>query len=252
MNINLKKKKVLITGSTKGIGLGIAKKLNSLGCTVILNSREKVSKNFLDKNFNSNVDYFKFDNCSNDDVKKKLKSIKKKYKSVDFLICNVGSSKTYQKKNKNIEEFNRMFELNFFSSIVVIENFLNIFKNKNSLKIICISSTSANYISNAPLAYIVSKSALNSYVKAKSKSLNKNTTINAIAPGNILFKGGRWASKLKSNSRNVMKQIKVNVPLNRFGELNEVTNLVAYVLSDNSNFINGSILTIDGGQDKSI
>ena len=168
------------------------------------------------------------------------------------MICNVGSSKTYQKKNKNIEEFNRMFELNFFSSIVVIENFLNIFKNKNSLKIICISSTSANYISNAPLAYIVSKSALNSYVKAKSKSLNKNTTINAIAPGNILFKGGRWASKLKSNSRNVMKQIKVNVPLNRFGELNEVTNLVAYVLSDNSNFINGSILTIDGGQDKSI
>ena len=169
---------------------------------------------------------------------------------MDFLVCNVGSGKIIKKKSGTAQEWQRMLEKNLFSSIIVIENFLKYFKK--NIKIICISSVSGSYISKAPIEYIVSKSALNTYVKKKSKLIGENNTINCLAPGNILFKGGRWEKKLKMNNNSVMKQIKENVPLNRFGKTSEIANLVSFICSDYSNFLNGSVISIDGGQNLNI
>ncbi len=242
-----KNKIALITGSTKGLGLEIAKNLSTKGCKIILNSRKNL--NSKKKEF-SKIDHFNFDCTKEKEVIKGIKKIKKKFKKVDFLVCNVGSGKIIKKKSGTTQEWQRMLEKNLFSSIIVIENFLKYFKK--NIKIICISSVSGNYISKAPIEYIVSKSALNTYVKKKSKLIGENNTINCLAPGNILFKGGRWEKKLKMNKNSVMKQIKENVPLNRFGKTSEIANLVSYIFSDCSNFLNGSVISIDGGQNLNI
>ena len=73
-----------------------------------------------------------------------------------------------------------------------------------------------------------------------------------MAPGNIFFKGGVWDKNLKKNKSYFKKYITSEVPEKRLGTPQEVAELVSYLCSENSSFINGSVINIDGGQCKSI
>ena len=109
------------------------------------------------------------------------------------------------------------------------------------------------YVSAAPTTYAIAKSTLNSYVRHASKSLTKdNIILNCVAPGNVFFKGGVWDKNLKKNKNYYKKYIKTEVPENRLAHPEEIANLVVYLCSEKSTFINGSILNIDGGQNKSL
>ena len=89
--------------------------------------------------------------------------------------------------------------------------------------IVFISSIEVIETTDAPIAYSIAKSALNSYVKNTSKPLAKNgIRINAIAPGNILFKGSIWEKKLEKNKIRVHDMISKKVPMNRFGTPDEI------------------------------
>ncbi len=105
------------------------------------------------------------------------------------------------------------------------------------------------FIKGAPITYSVSKAALNAFVRFYSKHLGaKGVRLNAIAPGNILFKGSTWEKKLQKNKRMTLNQIDQEVSLKRFGTAEDIANLVNYLIKDNSKFINGSIIVADGGQ----
>ncbi len=248
-----KNKIALITGSSKGIGLSIAKLLDSYGVKVLLNSRKKIKKS-LTSSFKNNPEHFCFDVTSYKDLEKAFKKIKRKYKKIDYLICNVGYSSSSKKKQFEIDEWRKIFERNFFSTLNTIFLFKKIFKNiKSSKKIICISSISGLYVSAAPTTYAIAKSTLNSYVRHASKSLTReNIILNCVAPGNVFFEGGVWDKNLKKNKNYYKKYIKAEVPENRLAHPEEIANLVVYLCSEKSTFINGSIINIDGGQNKSI
>ena len=97
------------------------------------------------------------------------------------------------------------------------------------------------FIKGAPITYSVSKAALNAFVRFYSKYLGtKGVRLNAIAPGNILFKGSTWEKKLQKNKRMTLNQIDQEVSLKRFGTAEDIANLVNYLIKDNSKFINGS------------
>ncbi len=248
-----KNKTALVTGSSKGIGLSIAKLLDSQGIKVLLNSRKKIKKSIM-RDFKNKPEHFCFDVTSEKAIKKSFKNIKKKYKKIDYLICNVGYSSSSKKKQFEIDEWRKIFERNFFSTLNTIFLFKKIFKNiKSPKKIICISSISGLYVSAAPTTYAIAKSALNNYVRHASKSLTKeNIILNCVAPGNVFFKGGVWDKNLKKNKAYYKKYIKSEVPENRLANPEEIANLVVYLCSEESTFINGSIINIDGGQNKSI
>ena len=90
-------------------------------------------------------------------------------------------------------------------------------------------------------------------MKFQSEILAKRSIrINAIAPGNILFKGSIWEKKIKKNKKNVKNFIDKNVPLKTFGTTQDIADMSSYILSDKSKFITGSVFVIDGGQTKSI
>ena len=107
-------------------------------------------------------------------------------------------------------------------------------------------------IPSAPITYSVAKSALNSYVKAMSFPLaKKGIRINAIAPGNVNFKGSVWSKKIKKNPRKVKKMLVDNVPLEKFGSIEDVSNAVIWLSSKKSNFMSGTVIISDGGQTRS-
>ncbi len=251
MNIH-KNKTALVTASSGGIGFEIAKKLILEGCKVIINGRNK-KKLLQAKKKLKNVEVFCGDLSREKQIKRVINYIKKKHKKLDYLICNLGDSKKKSSNNFDIKEWKKFFDLNFWSTINIIFESQKLLESSNG-KILCISSICGKeYIQGAPVAYSVAKSSINNFVKFQSEILAKSSIrINAIAPGNILFKGSIWEKKIKKNKKSVKSFIDRNVPLKTFGTAQDIANMSSYLLSDKSKFITGSVFVVDGGQTKSI
>lgn len=247
MDLNLKNKIALVTGSSKGIGQEIAKSLKNEGCIVILNGTDEQLLKKTSKSL-GNLKSIVCDVTKSDQCKKMIKTVVAEYGRLDILVCNVGDGKSVLPGNETAKEWNKMFEINLMSATNVIESSKFIL-SKSKGTIVCISSIAGLNVLGAPTAYSAMKSALNMYVKCSARPLGeKNIRINAIAPGNIFFKGSIWEKKKKENPSLVKKILKDQVSLHRFGKPNEVGDLVAYLASSRSSFITGSVVVIDGGQ----
>jgi 3-oxoacyl-[acyl-carrier protein] reductase len=234
-------KTIFITGSTKGIGLEIAKKFNKENFFVITNSRNK-------KNKHEKFKYIQGDLTKISQVKNICKQLRK-FNKLDVLVCNVGFSQYKYEEFPTLKEINHSLNNNFYSCFLIL-NELKKFLIKSKTKIICISSIAGlEILKKAPISYSISKSLLNNYLKHLSKSFARHgVTINTISPGNILFDGSTWDKKIKKNKINTLKYVKENVPLNKFGSPKDIANAVFFLSSEENNFITGSNLLIDGGQ----
>ncbi len=243
MNKDFKKKNVFITGSSSGIGFGLAKKYLDQGCEVIICSKNlkklKLASTLLDNCF-----YIQVDLSKEKEIKKAMNKLRRKFKKIDILICNYGNS-NYIKNNL---DFEHAFNNNFFSTVNTVKHVVPFMKKKTG-KIVCISSICGlEAIKGAPIAYSVAKSALNNYVKSMSFVLaQRQININSIAPGNIFFKGSIWEKKLKKSKPRIKKYIYDNVPMNKFGNIQEIFELCSYLCSDNC-FSTGATYVLDGGQ----
>ncbi len=242
------KKKILVTGSSRGIGFAIAKQLSKNKRNIVyLNGRFKKSLEKAKKVIeNCEIVFGDVNNES------QLKRIEKKIKKLDILICNVGNGKSVKTGKERKKDWEKSFNENFYSTVNVIKVFEKKLINSRGV-IICISSICGiEHISGAPTTYSVSKAALNAFVRSYSKFLgSKGVRLNAIAPGNILSKGSSWEKKLKKNKKKIIQFIKNEVSLNTFGSTSDVSNLIEFLIDEKSKFINGSIFVVDGGQIKS-
>ena len=245
---NLKDKVILITGSSRGIGKYIASKFSEYGALVVINSRNKEELEVTSKEIPNSFPIFG-DVCKPSESKLIIEKIISKFGRIDSLVCNVGSGKSVNPGEEYNAEWKRIFDINFFSTTNIIEASKNYLANRDS-SIVCISSICGiESIPNAPITYSVAKSALNSYVTSIAKPLAKDKIrINAIAPGNIIFSGSTWDNKYKINPKNVKEMLKDKVPLEKFGEPNDISDLALYLISPISKFCTGSIFKIDGGQ----
>lgn len=249
---DLKNKRVLVTGSSKGIGFNIAKSFLEKGALVAINGRDKkllkIAKTKLPGSIALHGDLSK-----EHVVKKIAEKIRREFSGLDILVCNAGNGNSLPPGYETLKEFKRIFDDNFFSSFNIINHTKKMLSQSKG-SIVCISSICGmETIPNAPITYSVAKAALNRYINSVSKPLGKNNVrINAIAPGNILFNGSVWEKKLKTKKKAVKKLLKEEVPLNKFGDLDDIVPLVLYLSSRHSKFTNGAIWKIDGGQTKSI
>ena len=248
MDLNLFNKNALITGSSKGIGLDIAKKLLSEGCNVVLNSRNEDDLKKIKSNYQQ-INYVSGDVTSEKSARKILEKTINLVGSLDILICNVGSGKSVPAGSETLSDWEKSIAVNLYSAINIIQASKE-FLAKSKGSIVCISSICGHeIIEGAPLTYSVSKKALNFYIKGISKYLSKyDIRINGISPGNILFEDSTWDIKMKINKKKVLNMIKKKVALNKFGTPDNISEAVLFLVSTKASFITGEIWVIDGGQ----
>ena len=130
----------------------------------------------------------------------------------------------------------------------MIENYIKIFKNKKQLtKIIVIGSIAGNFKGNAPLSYSLAKNCLINYVEQISSFLaNKNILINSVSPGHVLLRGNSWHKKLLKNRSEVLNMVDKSISLKRFCKVDDINNYIDFLVSDDSNYLTGTNIEIDG------
>ena len=262
MELNLNNQTVLITGSSKGIGRGIAEEfLKEEAIVFVTGRKDKIVKNtsseFSKLYGSGKVQQFVGD-LGNQKILNDLKKyIVKNTEGLDHLICNIGSGASVPPLHEDISEFQRMLDINLLNAVGVV-NQLYPLLIKSVSKVGCypsitfIGSICGVETLGCPVAYASAKSALISYAKNISLPLGKKgIRVNTITPGNIMFPGSTWEKKIKEDKKNVEKMLKEEVPLQCFGDVKDIASAVVFLASEKAKFVNGANWVIDGGQTRS-
>ena len=248
MDLHISGKVVLVTGSSHGIGLCIAKKFSEEGCLVAMNARNIKNLNVASLQVRNSFPYCA-DVTNPSEAKNLIKKIIKKFGKIDIIVCNVGSGNSVPPGQEDYEEWQRVLAENLFATTNIVKESRPYLK-KSKGNIICISSICGiETVNGAPVTYSSAKAALNAYIKSIARPLGiEGIRINGIAPGNILFKKSSWDLKLRSNKKDIMKMIEENVSLQSFGDPEDIANLSCFLSSPLAKFASGSIWALDGGQ----
>jgi 3-oxoacyl-[acyl-carrier protein] reductase len=241
MNVIANDQKVaLVTGSTRGIGLAIAERLVADGFHVVTNGRTTPKKIIGEEHIQADL-------TQQEGLAELIEFIKKKYKNIDVLVCNVGSGKQVEAILPEAR-WKHFLSLNLFSAVYLIEALIHESLLKES-RVIGISSIAGVKATSAPIEYSASKAALDSYFKNLAYShAATRMNFNLLSLGNVLFPGSTWEEKIESNRDSVDKYVAESVPANRFATLDEIADVASFLASTKCDFMTGSTITVDGGQ----
>ena len=237
---------VLITGSSQGIGKIIALKFASLGASIALNdipSQEeklKATKQEIE-NKKGIAEYFLADISKYEDVEKMMKKIKEKFGKIDVLVNNAGICLDKTLAKMSVEEWQKVINVNLTGTFNCSKIALPlIIPNKG--KIINVSSVVGQRGNFGQTNYGATKAGIIGFTKSLSKEVGRfGVTVNAIAPG---FIRTRLTEAIPEKFK---AQIKMLTSLGRFGEPEEVAELIVFLSSDKASFITGAVINIDGG-----
>tara|TARA_B100001057_G_C22581840_1_gene845455 strand:+ start:73 stop:819 length:747 start_codon:yes stop_codon:yes gene_type:complete len=244
MDLELKKKNILLTGAGKGIGKEILKLLIKEKAIVYAITRDKKDFSWIKKN--KNVHLFVGDVINQNLINKVFDFSKKNKHPFNCLINNAGIRQRKVFSKISNEDLNKVFENNFFSIYKIIQKFSKEFKFKDNMgSIINISSIVGNLGFKELSGYASSKSALDGLTKSLAAEFSdKKIRVNSIAPG---FIKSSYFQNFKKTKSKLYNWTLSRIPLNKWGENTDVANLTLFLLSEKSKYINGQIIKIDGG-----
>lgn len=244
--MNLKGKVAIVTGSSRGIGKGIAIALAKAGACVVINykSNDEAAEEALTEisGLGAYAMKIKGDVSDYGFSKQMIKTTIEKLGKIDILINNAGISKVGLFMDAVPEEWNNVLNVNLMGTINCSHNAVKEMIKQKSGSIINISSMWGNVGASCEVIYSASKGAINSFTKALAKEVApSNIRVNAIAPGVIDTEMNKW---LSAEER---KSLVDEIPMMKFGEVDDIGNLVTFLASENSKYITGQVITIDGG-----
>lgn len=256
MDLQLKDKLALVTGSTAGIGMAIAKELASEGASVIVNGRSQES---VDEAIASLADTegkaigLAADLSSAEGVQQAIKQ----YPQVDILVNNLGIFEVKPFNDITDEDWQKFFNVNVMSGVRLSRAYLPKMLERNWGRIIFVSSESGIQIPQEMIHYGMTKAAQIAIARGLAEmTANTAVTVNSVLPGPTRTKGvedyiEQMAQEKDVSTAEIEKQFfaedRPTSIIQRFIEPKEVANMVAYVASPLASATNGAALQVEGG-----
>ncbi len=242
----LKGKCAVITGASRGIGKCIATKFAKEGANVVINYRNneeealKVKQELED--LGSQVLVVKADVSELEQAEKLIKEAKKEFGKVDILVNNAGITKDNLIIRMKEEDFDSVIKTNLKGAFNCLKEVTPIMLKQKYGKIVNMSSVVGVVGNPGQVNYCASKAGLIGMTKSLAKEIgSRNITVNAIAPGFI----DTDMTKILSDDQK--KKILSQIPLNKFGNVEDIANVALFLASENSNYITGQVIHVDGG-----
>lgn len=244
--MTLNGKTAVITGSARGLGRAIALKLAQMGANIVLN--DIPSSDALDQTAQEfqalgyKVAVTRGDVRNIEDVEAMFKIAIDTFGSVDILVNNAGITKDMLMIKMTEKDWDDVLDINLKGAFFCTKVAAKIMMKQRSGRIINIASVAGVMGNPGQANYSASKAGLIGLTKSTAKELAaRNITCNAVAPGLIQSKMTEvLPDKVKENYLN-------NIPLGRFGTPEDVANVVGFLASDESSYVTGQVIHIDGG-----
>lgn len=237
------KKVCIITGASSGIGESIACKLEQDGFNIFN----------LDINPGKYGSFKQCDVTNHQQVTETINNIAQEHGGIDALVCNAGIHFSANIENTSEHELLNVFNINVKGAFSAIQASIPYMKAKNKGSVVIVSSDQALIAKGNSCAYNMSKAALASLAKTTAIDYAPySIRANAVCPGTIetpLYHKAinNYCQRSGADKQQVHQEEAALQPLNRLGKPEEVAELVAFLVSDKSQFITGSLQVIDGG-----
>ena len=239
-------KVALITGATRGIGKEIALELAANGFDIAVNYRSEQAgmeelKKEIEKN-NVRCEFVKADVANFEECESMVKETIEKFGKIDVLVNNAGITKDGLIMRMKKEDFESVIDVNLTGTFNVTRNVIPHMLKQRSGRIINVSSVVGVAGNAGQTNYSASKAGIIGFTKSLAKEVaSRNILVNAIAPG---FIDTDMTSVL---SDAVKEGINAQIPLKRMGTPKEVAKVVKFLSSEDSSYVTGQVLNIDGG-----
>jgi 3-oxoacyl-[acyl-carrier protein] reductase len=242
----LEGKVAIVTGAGRGIGRGIALTLAKAGATVIVNyngskqSADEVVSEIMNNGGNAEAiqcNVSDFNACA-----EFTKGVLDKYKRVDILVNNAGVTRDNLIMRMSEEDFDTVIDTNLKGAFNMIKHLSRNFIKQKSGKIINISSVSGVMGNAGQANYSASKAGVIGLTKSVAREFaSRGINVNAVAPGFI------DTDMTKNMTDDAKSQVNGMIPMGKMGTTSDIANLVLFLASDNSNYITGQVICVDGG-----
>ena len=239
---NLKNKNIIVTGASGGIGNAIIKKLNQAGANILASGTRLEKLEELKKNF-ENIKILKFDISQKDKIEEFIENATNNLGGgLDCIVNNAGITQDNLAIRMSLDEWQKVININLTSTFLMCKFAIKKMLKNKSGKIVNITSVVGHTGNLGQANYTASKAG----IVAMSKSLaieyaKKNININCISPG---FIKTAMTDKIDEKFKEVIVS---KIPSARLGEPEDIANAVYFLSSDQSNYINGETIHVNGG-----
>ena len=239
-------KVAIVTGGGSGIGRSITVLFAKEGADVVIIGRNEEALKETCKLNEKKISYVVGDITKEENIKKLLDYVTKKFGKLDILVNNAGISIDKSIKELNISEYDKTFDLDVRAVVNMTINCLpllikskgNILNNSSICSTHCVAKMSM---------YSGAKAAINNFTRCWAIELAKDgVRVNAIAPGAIETDIWKKTNSSKEQIEKFIAYIKNKIPCGRFGTSEEVANVCLFLVSDEASYVNGAIIGIDG------
>jgi 3-oxoacyl-[acyl-carrier protein] reductase len=239
--MNLKNKKIIITGATGGIGNSLVEKFDNLGCQVLATGTNEEKLNNLKKQF-PKIIIEKFKLNEHDKIEDFISTVQEKLKGIDILVNNAGITLDNLSIRLTEENWKKVIDVNLTSTFLMCKFAIKKMLKNKSGKIINITSIVGHTGNLGQANYAASKAGIIAFSKSLAiEYAKKNININCVSPGFI-------KTDMTDQINEEFKKILISkIPSGDLGKGEDVSNCVAFLASDMANYINGETIHVNGG-----
>lgn len=244
MSRRLEEKVAIVTGGSRGIGKGIAQLFAAHGAKIVISGRHQEDLNKAAREIEGEVYTFVADVTHLEEMNNLVEFVKTKFGRVDILCQNAGIYPETLIKDMTEKDWDEVCDINLKGTFLAVKACIPVMEEQSYGRIVVISSITGPKIAHPGLAhYCASKAGVNGFIKTAALELaRRGITVNGIEPGNIMTEA------LVEQPYEEIEKLRNTIPLGQLGTVFDVAYTALFLASDESRYITGETIVVDGGQ----